>query len=678
MSKLHIVMQEEISDCGLACLVMIANYFGHNIDLRYLRNTFPIDTKGVSVEEILKLSNRIGMKGKAVRIDINNLQKLTSPVILHWKFDHFVVLERLTPENRAIIYDPSRGRRVIDFVELSDSFTGIAMHFADIQVERIESDKTPLLSMLRSITGGNIPWPQMLAATILVNILVLTIPLYIKILIDEAVISGGNNSPLEISLIFILFSAGWVISEYHRSLYFSKISARAEEHITSSIVEHILALKLEFFEVRYKLDVYNRMDSLDQLREALLEVIPRMIVSVVTMLISILFIFILNAELGILSLLLLALIFFIVFKMTASVIVSEREKTSTKVIESSVLYDAIYNITALKLFSAENNILQAWYAKYSEYVFANNNYRRSIAGIEGIVNFGMILMYLLAGYMGVQYLTDGTITLGGLGSIVILIGFLRASTSNFILDFVSLARNRVNAERVFELISSEKEMYHSQPLGAVFIGSIDFLHVSFGYPNSSQLFNNLSFSIKENEFVGIFGDSGVGKTTIIKLMSKIYNPQSGSIVVSGRNINAINLKDLRHNISVILQDDDLFESSIIDNITCFAVRPDINLVNEVIEATGLKGIVAQLPMGVDSLCRSVFSGGEKQKLLIARALYKKPKILIMDEASSQIDIDAERNILALVKELNITRIIISHRTETLDVVDRVIRIDNSN
>lgn len=680
-SKKYTILQTESTECGLACIAMILNYHGSKVELRELRYKFPVSLKGMTLGYLTKICNKVGLANRPLKIDVKNLKHLNGPSILHWNFNHYVVLYEIK-NNKAIILDPAVGERSISLEELSKYFTGVAVEVWP-KPDFVKNKKINNLK-LRDITGELLGFKATLlyviGIAIVLELVSLILPFYMQLIVDDVIASKDFNFLLLISLVFIVLYCFKNFVLMIRSWLVMYIGTKWNVQWKNNIVNHLVELPVSFFEKRHVGDITSRLGSVDIIQKT---ITGSLIESLLDGLISFVLIFILfyyKADLAlliILSAILYALLRFFWFYpfWTANkeeIIYSARQQT--------YILETIRGIKSIKLFGKENLRSSTWLTLFIDQTNAKIKTQKYEVYYKFIKNFIFDLQNICVIFFGVIFVLNETLTLGALLALLAYKTIFDTRIVAFIDNFTLLKSLNLQFERLSDIVLTEKDNIlddlYTKDLHDF---KIEFENVTFQYAFfEKNILQNLNLEINSGESVAIIGPSGCGKSTLFNLLLGVHKLGNGKIKIGNKDIENIDNDFLRSIIGTVLQDDILFGGSIGDNISFYDNEVDYNFMEECARIACIHDDIQKMPMGYHTLVGdmgTVLSGGQKQRVLLARALYKKPKILLLDEATSHLDVKKEYHVSENIKSLNITRVIIAHRPETIMTVDRVLYME---
>ena len=677
--RLPVVLQGQRTDCGLAALAMVAQYHGREIGLEAMRSEFRHLDRGPSLQSILAIAAALGFSARPLRAGVDELGKLALPAILHWQFDHFVVLERVGKRHVAIV-DPAVGRRSVERRELSESFTGVAVELQPLAgVSSAASEAVPTLrSLFGSAPGMRRHLVVMLLLMLATQVLTLAPPVATQLLIDE-VVTGQQLRWLTGVLAGVGFflAAGILLDVLRRRLALFA-GARLAIQATASIVAHLLHLPSGIVAARTTGDLIARIDSMQPIRQALIETAPNALVQVLVLLTTLLAMLFYSPLLTLLSVfaiaatsLLYALTLPAVQRRNMQAIV-HAARAGNSLIESLRGFETI---DALGLRASRT---ASWHNRFVRAVDAQA--ARARVSITASAFQGAIAAIDQLAFLGIGVLSIGKqqMTLGVLFALFALRGRLNAAVASLVAIALEFYLLRAHVVRVSELLRERRsDAAIESAVRQRLLGSISAEDLCFAHTPQKPLLRNFSCRIEAGEHVVICGPSGAGKTTLLKVLSGVLLPDSGQLRFDGIERELWDPDTMRGQFGVVLQTDLLLDGSIADNISGFDVSPDLGRVRQAAELACIWDELMRLPLHVhtpvDSMSSNL-SGGQLQRLLLARALYREPRILFLDEATAHLDRHTERRVLDNLARLDITIVSIAHGSQVLQRGERLIEL----
>ncbi|WP_435928698.1 peptidase domain-containing ABC transporter [Dryocola sp. BD613] len=681
--RLPVIQQTQAAECGLTCVGMIANFYGYKIDMITLRRRFSTSLKGATLADIMQVSQQLGMSSRALRLEIEELHKLNLPCVLHWDMNHFVVLKEVT-KKKIIIHDPSRGRREIALDEVSKSFTGIAMELIP-NTEFVKKEEKETLSMLKligNVSGIRSAFIQIMILSVGLEVFGLLTPFYSQWVMDQVLVSADYDLLTLLGCAFITVVVLQNILSAIRSWVMTWFSSMLSVQWSANVCSHLLGLPMAWFEERHVGDIISRYGSITAIQNTLTSRFISSILDGVMAIVTLFVLFAYNVRLTCVVLGMLLIYILIRWVSFRPFRQANEEQLIASARAQSQLLESIRGVQAVKL----NNKQELRVSTYAnELVEATNKgihiQRLSISfsTLQGLISgVGRIVLV----WMAALQVLEGNFTAGMLIAFTSFADqFIGRATGliNAIIEFWML---RLHGERLADIVLTDKEsdMVNTVtlPVGDAAL-PIEVKNITFRYATTEPcVFQRCSLTIQAGESVAIIGPSGQGKSTLAKLLLGLLKPEEGSIEINGRDIRKLGMTWYRQHVGSVMQDDILFAGSIMDNISFFDAQFTHERVERAARLAQIHDDIMTMPMGYNSLVGdmgSSLSGGQIQRVLLARALYRQPKILILDEATSHLDIAREKGINDAIKQMDITRIIIAHRPETIRSADRIILLN---
>ena len=677
---LPVLLQSEAMECGLICISMISAFYGKFLDTHQMRQTKPLSNRGMTLKDLAHLASELGFATRAVSLDINDVRQLQTPCVLHWKMDHFVVLRKSTARG-FIIHDPAVGERTVNHKEFDRHFTGVALELNPTEDFKKDHTKRRLrISDLWSKAVGirrNIA--NVLFLTLVMQALALTSPYYLQLVVDHSIASSDLSVLSVLALGFFLLLLLEVTVFVGRGIILQFFSHSLDLHMSTNVFRHLLRLPMSYFYARHVADITSRFNSLKEIRHLLttgvIHAFLDALVSLVAWLIIAFYSLPLALFTGFASLLYTAYRF-------ASYRTQKRLAHEAIVAQSSHdahFIESIQAIQTVRLFQHEDSRQEEWLNRLTNaagkniacgsWDITNNGINKFLFGLQGI-----IFVYLAA-----TLVVGGQLTLGMFFAVLTYKNRFNSAINSVIKHTIRIKMLDVHLERLADIAFTDRVSVEPRVTSTAndsIRGTISVQEASFKYPgDSSPLFEGVSFDVKSGEAVAITGPSGCGKTTLMKCLMGLLQPSSGHICVDGVHLHS--LPNYGRQIAAVMQDDRLLTGSIAENIACFSKPTDADLVEECARLAGIEQDILSMPMQYNTLVGDMgtaLSGGQRQRIFLARAFYRRPKILFLDEATSHLDLETEFIVNKQIKSLAITRVIIAHRPETIRSADREISL----
>ncbi|WP_217906549.1 peptidase domain-containing ABC transporter [Bordetella genomosp. 11] len=680
------VLQVEAAECGLACLSMIAGYYGHRVGLSELRRRNAISQKGGNFAGLVQIANQLRLASRAVRLELDSLGSLKTPCILHWEFNHFVVLERVK-SGVAYIHDPAHGFRKVSMAEVSRKFTGVALETWPAEgFEKINETTVIRLSrLIGSLKGLRGTFLQLLALSASLEIFVLAAPFYVQWTVDHAIPSADFDLMALLAVGFVVLVICQHATALVRSWLLMHLGAAWNVRWRANIFSHLIHLPLEFFIKRHLGDLLSKFGAADEIQRTVTTSFLEGTIDGLMTFLTLALLFLYSPTLACIAF--LAAVIYAVIR--ASWFGPLRAAVQTHLIhaakQQSHFLETLRGIRAIKLFSREADRRAAWLSLLADQINADVRvqrlslvYKHSNGLLSGLEN-------ILVVWLGAHFVIDGTLTVGALMAFIAYKTLFQNRMSALIDKIAEYRMLSVQADRLSDIALAQAEEPEDSPLSCDSVATdvdaveVEVSHLSFRYGDFEPLvLDDVSFTIYPGESVAITGASGSGKSTLAHMLLGILAPTSGSIVLRTSAILHRDVRALRRAFGTVMQDDMLLAGSLFENISFFDAGADPAWVTACAKMACIHDDIEAMPMRYDTLVGdmgSVLSGGQKQRILLARALYKKPACLLLDEATSHLDIACERQVNAAVRALRMTRIIIAHRPETIASADRVLYLE---
>jgi ATP-binding cassette, subfamily B, bacterial CvaB/MchF/RaxB len=683
-SRLPSILQTEAAECGLACLAMVASYHGHRIDLNTLRRRHPVSLKGVTLQGLIQVANQIHLAWRALRFDMHDIGSLTLPAVVHWDLNHFVVLKAVSTKG-ILIHDPAFGVKSYPLSVASKHLTGVALELWPTAGFTPKTEKTqlPFRAFWGHLSGMGSPLVQIFALSVILELLVIAAPFYMQLTVDEVVARGDSSLMLTLAIGFGLLTAINVATFALRSHIALVVQNAVHFHMGVRLFHHLIRLPLSFFEKRHIGDVLSRFQSIEPIRNVLAEGLILAAIDGIMAIATLTMIFLYSPRLAFIAL--AALMLYLILRLATyrkfrdfnEVSIRAQAQENTNFIESARA------IQSIKLFNRETDRESQWLNLHADTV--NASIRKGRASISfGMMNRAIFgFENILTIYLAANLALSNELTIGMIFAFMAYKASFTEKAATLVEKALDFRLLDLHLERISDIALSPLEPGHDRPSlpAAPIGGEIELRNMCFRYAETERfVLENINFKVRAGSFVTVMGPSGGGKTTLIKIMLGLLEPTSGEVLVDGIPLQTIGVRVYREQVAAVMQEDQLLSGSIADNICFF--DPNFNHEKMVICAklAGIDEEIMSMPMGYSSLIGdmgSSLSGGQKQRVLLARALYKDPRILFLDEGTAHLDVEKEREISERLRRLNITRISVAHRPEMMSGADTVLRIGQS-
>lgn len=678
--------QSEASECGLACLAMVAGRHGLRTDLPALRRRFSLSLKGSTLKALMQIAEQIGFTARPLRGEAESLHKLPLPAVLHWDLNHFVVLTRTTRGvggRRYHIHDPARGPRVLREGEISRHFTGVALELAPSETFRpsVERSKLRMNQLWSKLSGLWSGLRNVLMLSVILQLLALATPFYLQIAIDTVFPAFDADLLLMLAAGFGGLAVINMLTAWLRNLILVNLSNSLSYQMVSNLNRHLLRLPLAWFEKRHVGDIISRVGSTQPISQLLSRGLVTAFIDGLMAFLTLALMFAYSPALAALALVAWALFAGLKIAFLHTLRMRNVDAIRTAAKESSAFIESVRGIEAIKSFGQEANRHRGWQQLKADAVNAQIKLGRVSAGFEAAGQLILAIERIVFVYLAVRLAMGGEFTIGMIFAFqAYKQQFLDAGT-RLIDQAIQFKILDVHLGRISDIALSRPEDADA-PASAGSVrarGLIELRDLGFRYgAGEPEVFRDVNLQIEPGEMVALVGPSGGGKTTLLKTMIGLFSPTSGQVLVDGRSLSSLPSSEWRRQIGVVSQDGSLFAGTLAENIAFF--DPDIDMAR-VIEVANLARIhhdIEAMPMRYETLVGdmgSVLSGGQKQRILLARALYGDPAILFMDEGTAHLDAASEAAVMDVVKALPITRIISAHRPLAIQAATRTVLIN---
>ena len=682
-SRVRHVRQTEVSECGLACLAMIAGFYGLKVDLAILRRRFAPSTRGVTLRSLMNTSDRLGLATRAVRIELDEMSSLALPAILHWDLNHFVVLESVSGR-KALIHNPAGARAWLLIREISKHFTGVALELepsAEFEVGEARH-RVRLSNLWSRLRGLKRAAAQTVLLSLILQVFALTSPYYLQLAIDSALPELNLGFLSVLALGFGLFAILSGVATLLRQSVLLSVGASFGFGLSSNVARKLFKLPLHWFSNRHVGDVLSRFQSVVPIRKMLAEDAPATLVDGSLAVFTLIFMFVYSPMLSLVAIAALGVYGLVRLMLFGAQRSAQEEVLVATGREQSTLIESLHGIRTLRLAGRDSFRLAVWQSRMTDAVNGAVRSQRltnwqttiqaSLFAVENVVSVWLAVGMVIRGGFSVgmvfAFLTYKT-------------QFLTAAASLFtkVSDFKMLG---LHLERISDIVLPAEDVSFVSHRDAriALKGAIELKGIHFRYSAEDPwVLRGVDLIVEPGESIAITGPSGGGKSTLLQILLGLTAPTRGEVMVDGMPLKAFGYQSYYSQVAAVLQDDILFSGSLADNISLFDESPDLERVASSAIAAAIHDDIMAMAMGYETLVGEMgtsISGGQRQRILLARALYRQPRILVMDEGTSHLDDVLESRVNCAVSELGITRLIVAHRKETIRSARRVFSLDD--
>ncbi|WP_278548880.1 peptidase domain-containing ABC transporter [Paraclostridium bifermentans] len=685
MKKYYCIKQHDCKDCGCACLATICKTYGLKYPISKIREVAGTDKDGTSALGVIKAAEKLGFSAKGVKANKPEdiFSEIPIPAIAHVVIDntmlHYVVIHKIS-EKEIIVADPAKGIVKYKPIEFFNIWTGVLIILTPTsdfkKGNEVKGVFTRFFNLLKPQKGLLI---NIFLASILITVFGIIGSFYFKFLLDDIVPNNLKQSLTIFSIGFIVLAIFKVIMEAFRTQLLIHLGQKLDIPLMLGYYEHVINLPMNFFGTREVGEIISRFSDASNIRQAISGVALTMMIDVFMVLIGGGILYSQSPSLFGLTIIPLVLYGIIVYSFKNSIEKVNRETMEKNSKLTSYLIESLNGIETIKAFNSEREVnleTEKRFIKLIKAIFKNERINNIQVTFKRLVEsiFAIIVLWI-----GSTQVLNGSISFGELLTFNALLAYFLDPIENIINLQPTVQTALVAAERLSEILDlelekSDQEDKKIKPQSLK--GNIEFKNVDFRYGTRNLILKNINMTIKKGERIALVGESGSGKTTLAKLLLNFYQCENGEILVNNYNLLDINVEALRDKIAYISQETFLFNGTILENLMLGNPYLTYEEVIEACEKAQIHDFINSLPLRYNTLVEengSNFSGGQKQRLSIARAILRKPEILIMDEATSNLDSITEKAIERTIHDFSegMTTIIIAHRLSTIMRCDNI-------
>ena len=693
--KTPTVLQMEALECGAASLSMILAYYHKYVSLEELRVECGVSRDGTKASNLIKAAQKYGLEGKGFKMEVDALRQLKGPAILFWNFNHFVVFEKFKRKS-VIINDPATGRRVVDSDEFDEAFTGVVLTFEPTESFKPGGEKPGIWSRLKKRLGGLASIFTFLGfLSFLFLIPGFIYPTFSRFFVDDILVKNSLDHLKPLIFAMVVSCLITTILQAIQNSVLMRFQVRLSLSSASKFIDHIFKMPLQFFVQRLPGELCSRISSCDSVAE----LVSGQLIGILINLFSSIFFFILmlmyDIPLTLISLSLTILVV-LIFRITSEPIKNKSLKLQMESGKlSGITMSGIDMIESLKASGAENDFFMQWSGQQAKVILENQRLAKINTSNSVIPRTISQLQNILILSIGALRVMDGQLTIGMLMAFQILLANFTGPVNSFLglgADLLSASADMQRIDDVMEypLPKKFKEDYEEKSEVEVaryshvnkLEGYISIKNAVFGYsPLEQPLINGLNIEFTPGKRVALVGATGSGKSTIGKLLSATCTLWEGELLFDGKPLREIDRRVFASSVAVVNQNISLFEGSVKDNITMWDKTIPEEVYIQAAKDACIHDVITSRPSGYYSRVAEDgknFSGGQRQRLEIARALALNPRIIIMDEATSALDAITEQTVDQNIRRRGCTSIIIAHRLSTIRDCDEIIVLDHGN
>ncbi|WYF12211.1 peptidase domain-containing ABC transporter [Bacillus velezensis] len=678
--RVPIVKQLQQTECGLCCCAMLIRFYNSNETLFELRSFLEAGRDGLTIKQLKNLLVHKGFKADIYKSTILGLKKINVPFIAYWNNEHFIVVEKIK-ENYYYIIDPANGRRKLTEEEFKKGFSSYILYAVPSEsfTPNKRKDKNVWFGVLKNITNYKLLFSIIVFLSLISYLLTLYVPILVQKLIDTSIEYNNLNSISNIVWITFLISILYGMFVLFRGLKMISLNIFLSKNLVVDTFAHLLKLPFKFFDLRSPGDLLFRLNSMNGFRELLSTQLISGLIDLGAVVFILAYMFFKSIPLTLITILIFAINTIFMFLTRPAVAQAIDDEVAEQSKSQAIQIESIFSIAAIKISGMENEIFSTWNNSFNEVI--KRFKKRSI--LQNVVNTVTQVFQTIAPLviliLELLLFFDNKFTMGEVIAYHSLSVTFFGLTTALFGTYTQFILATSYLERVKDITETECEKNIENAVNLKLRGNVKLENVSFSYTkHSPKVLKNISLEIREGQKIAIVGSSGSGKSTLSKLIMGLYDPTEGQICFDSIPLEKLDRKQLYKQMGIVPQDITLFNSSILKNITLNNKNISIEKVRKVAKAAQIDKEIESMPMKYNTPISEMgmnLSGGQRQRIVLARALLNDPKILILDEATSSLDLVNETLISKYLSEMGCTRVVIAHRLSTIMDSDFIIVLD---
>lgn len=683
LKRFPLVEQAEEMDCGAACLAMICKHYEIAITLGKLREMANVTTEGATLDSLAQVGESLGFTTHGVQCTYQTLLGFELPFIAHWEGYHYIVVYGVS-KHQVWVADPGLGFRKLSVAEFEKGWTGTCLLFTPrADLAQIEATRSPWLRFVRLLRPHKPVLGSLILATLVIQVLGIAPPIIIQNILDRVVVHQSHELLNLLIIGFVLVQVFMQTTALMRAYLTNFMVRNLDFSMMSQFFQHAMSLPITFFIKRRTGDIFARFQENQTIRRFLTQSTISTLLNLLMVFFYFLVLFMYSVKMTLVLLVLIVPMIILTLAITPRIKQYARRDFETSTDAEAILMETLNGTETIKAMGIERAIRLKWERKYARAL----NVQYQAKGFEAVVALASQLLHAATVtsvlWVGANLVLDQQLTIGQLIAFNMLMGSVMAPLMGLIGMWDELHEAMVAMERLGDVLDMEPEQKPEDQPSRILLPSLrgdirlEGVYFRYGGKETPYVLENISFELKAGETVALVGHSGSGKTTLAKLLVGFYLPTDGKISIDSYNLNLIDKDYYRAQIGYVMQTNLLFSGTVAENIALGEENPDRRRIVEVARLADAHGFVSKLPNGYEQTVgeRGVgLSGGQIQRLCIARALYRDPRLLIFDEATSALDTQSEANILRNMTEVleGRTALVIAHRLSTIMNADKIL------
>jgi ATP-binding cassette subfamily B protein RaxB len=683
--RVRTLLQSEQQECGLACMAMIANAYGHDVDLPYMRSVHQIYQGGMSLAELYALAGVFGFDARGLSVEnSDDLAGVRLPAILHWEGRHYVVLESISGE-KYVVHDPAVGRRTFKRPDFEKHFSGVVLELEPkMAIEKIVSkDGISLWDLVKSTGSFKSALIKIISVSVTVGLLALASPILLQVSLDFVLPQADIDllGMLTVGLCALLvFEA---IGNWLRDMVILRTSIGMQVQFSRSVVGHGLRLPLRYFEARHPGDFITRLNSVDQVKAFASDGMVRSLADTSVSMISVALMFYYSTSMTLMVIGTLALAVGIRTAYLRRTREATTEALTAKTEEVSTLLDGLDRIQIIKAHDVSSRFEQRWFEKLSRYAARDFVSRRLQIDTQLFVHLVVIVGSVVTLYAGIAAVLTNQMTIGMLYAFFALRNTFFMMVDTLTTNLMHLTVIKSHVRRLEDVIQNTPEVSSKAAVIRKTIRKdveVRDIAISFGREERPVVREaSLRIDVEGGEHIAIIGESGSGKSSLLKVIASVTEPTSGSVLVDGQSLARFGTMEYRANIGAVFAEDGLFTATLAENVSLFDPDMPIERIRQALSMVGLDDEIEALPQGIATIVannNSLLSTGQRRRVLAARAIARQPRLMLFDEITANLDKTTEKDLLDSLCSLPGGKIFVTHSERLLAHVDRAYRLAN--